>query len=285
MNPLDKEEFTTFLQTIKKDMPIHTDSIAKIKCSFSQGMPKNLMVYSRKVDNEFLNSNLAIIEEISHIDSKHWIPKWFQQYQNKIYGDAEILNHDNFFKATLHDIWRDCYEKDIPFPKLSGGMRSMSIQNAGFLGSLTNEVNGATLETLGTNDVAANTADEITASKLATATVGHYYDQVAHNIAIASGNYNQGVYDTSGGVPTNLIQSTGSIAVTADFALKSLTEFQINTTQMWTASMTNNATTQWRTWNGASGDAYTKTGTFPTLNNPLSGTIISTQRHSKIAHS
>ena len=253
MNPLDNEEFTKLLQTIKKDMPIHTDTTAKIKCSFSQGMPKNLMNYSRKIDNEFLNSNLAIIEEISHRDSKHWIPKWFKQYQKKIYGDSEILNHDNFFKATLHDIWRECYEKGIPFPKISGSMRSMSIQNVAFLAPKSIVV--TEIETDGSTGTATNSsASQLEAGKCTVFASGGLYNQMKIKLATAAGNTRVALYSDSASVPSTLLSESSSLTAVAGYTTNyAITEVQVNSTTAW---MAHNRDTEvgmtWEYWSNGS---------------------------------
>lgn len=210
MNPLDNQELTLFLRNLKEEMPIHTDNMMKIKMNYGIP-PKNLNDYSVIIDDKFLNSNLAVIEEINHRDSKHWIPKWFQQYQNRIYGDSDILNKDNFFKATLHDTWRECYEKGIPFPKVSGG------GNHGNKFISFGRILGAELLTSAsssTNDAIGLT--QLLAYKMATnGTVGEWYNQVAikRGTSGSGGNFIGAIYSDSGSTaPDILLDYTASTA-------------------------------------------------------------------------
>lgn len=265
MNPLDKEELKAFFKIVKKDMPIHTDETAKMKRSYSQGLPKNIMDYSQKIDNEFLNNNLHTIEEMEY--RKKGITNDFKNYQNKYYDDSGILNHDLYFN---HD--------GKIYPKVSGA--SPFIMNPSRFGAQ----NGITLATNATDDVAANTANELVASRLETlGTVGHLYDQVAVSVATASGNYHVGSYDGSDTVPNNRDSTTGSITVTADYALKSVTEFALSTTRNWGASVTDNNTTQWHTRNAAV--KLARYGTGSTIADPWSDISSVAVRVSKIAHS
>ena len=234
MNPLDKEELSEILEIIKNDMPIHTDTTAKIKNSFSQGFPKNLMDYSSKVDNKFLNSNLAIIEEINYKNSNHWIPKAFQEYQNKIYGNTDILNHDNFFKAKLHDSFFK-YQDDYGMPKNTHYMKGMSIQNVGFLGIIkTLVVGGAEIIIGDSSSHSTGLNGFIYLNQLSTtATIGANYDQLAHNVFNSTGNMRLAAYDSSSSIPTNLYAETSSVALDSAFTYRSVTNFSLITAQPW----------------------------------------------------
>ena len=112
-NPLDLQELQPFIRNMEKEMPIHTDNTAKIKRSYSQGMPKNFMDYSAFVDNHFLNDNLAIIEEMNHRDAKHPIPRWFREYQIKHFAKFGILNKDRFFTSRMRDGYRKHFSADL----------------------------------------------------------------------------------------------------------------------------------------------------------------------------
>ena len=270
MNPLDKEEFTEILKIIKNDMPHHTDETVKIKSTFSQGFPKNLMDYSVKIDNKFLNDYLAIIEEINHKDPNHCIPKAFQEYQNNIYGDKEILNHDNFFKAKLHDSFFK-YQDEYGMPKNTHYMRGTNIQNVGFLGSLTSKVFGATLERI--NDLENNSnANTIICTSLPSGTAGQYYNQLTIKSGTTnggSGNIRLGLYDDISLVPTNLAIETGSITAPAnnDYTPQSVTEFQLPTNNTWFA---HNESATWTYRNaGINGTRRYKIFTFGAFQNPV----------------
>ena len=284
MNPLDKEEFTAFIQIIQKDMPIHTDNMAKIKCPFSQGMPKNLMEHSKKIDNEFLNSNQAIIEEVNHRDSKHWIPKWLKQYQNKTYGNSGILNHDNFYVIDPNS--RLC------IPQIRGGtflnQNMMSFSNA----SLNRAVNGATLERVN-NGADNNNINTIICTSLPTGTTGNLYDQFTIKTGTTgggSGNIRLGLYNSIATVPTNLARESGSIAAPAnnDYTPQSVTEFGLPTDDTWFAHNQNNASWNYRDAGGAgNGNRRIKAWTFGAFEDPLTsiGASGNFPTYCKISHS
>lgn len=173
-----------------------------------------MIEYSRKIDNDFLNSNLAIIEEIKHRDSKHWIPKWFQEYQNRIYGDADILNKDNFFKAKLHDSFFQ-YKDEFGMPKGTKYYRPMSVQNVGFLApkrklgaELLTSASSSTNDTIGLT--------QLLAYKMASSgTVGEWYNQVAikRGTTGSGGNFIGAIYSDSGSTaPNALLGATASTA-------------------------------------------------------------------------
>ena len=252
MNPLDKEELSEILKIIKNDMPLHTDKTAKIKRTQYQRFPKSLMEESIKVNNKFLNNNLAIIEEINYKDSKHWIPKAFQEYQNNIYKDKEILNHDNFFKAKLHDSFFK-YQDEYGMPKNTHYMKGNSIQNVGFLGSLTSKALGATLET-GDTSVYSTFASHWYATGVTGAVANTFYDQVALNIFNKSTStlYRMAVYSNSSSLPDTLYNQTASTTYpTSGYTfIPLIAEIEITQTVLWIAQQTNGG-----------GNAYMKTDT------------------------
>lgn len=236
MNPLDKEEFTNLLQDIKKDMPIITDNSMSVKMSYSMGFPKDMKEHSIKIDDKFLNDNQNIIEEIIHRDPNNVFVKQFRNYQLKNYFDSGILNKDNFFKATLHDTWRECYEKGIPFPKISGSMRSMSIQNAGFLG-IPKIITGTELSTNYT-DTTHNPNGNLNCrcSKLSGGTIGAIYNRIKLRMFAANGNYKFGAYNDSAGVPSGRYAQTGSLTAVSD-TYQSISNFEITQTVFWVADI------------------------------------------------
>lgn len=222
---------------------MHTDTNANIKLPYSQRFPKNLMEYSQKVDNKFLNDNLATIEEINQKDSNHWIPEWVKNYQNKIYGDSDILNHDNFFKATLHDTWRECYEKGIPFPKVSGAYRPMSIQNAGFLGSSIPPpppppVPGA-LISIGSNTSGGPQQANLKiwcTRIIGQATLNNLYNSITASPYQRKGYWKLGCYDESSNMPGAVLAESSSQTlkyggIGANWI--SVTQFAITTPNIW----------------------------------------------------
>ena len=221
MNPLDPEEFSEFLNIIDKNLPIITNESLKVKQSYSQGMPKNIMDHSIKINNKFLNDNLHTIEEINHRDNKNILSNWFKYYQNNIFSDE--LKHDLFFT----------YEGKI-YPKVSGGSyfnnNSLSFSNA----SLNRKVFGSTLTVGGTgSDVGIS--GTIFAGK-ATGTIGDYYDRSGVNIAVDStGNIRTGAYQDSSD-PADMIlyqQSADTATSGTGFNDLALTEFALLTTSVW----------------------------------------------------
>lgn len=274
MNPLDREEFSAFLQIINKQMPLHTEKTARIpKPQFSR-FPKDLMEFSTKTDEKFLNNNLATIEEINHRDSKHWFPRWFREYQNKIYGNREILNHDNFFKAKLHDSFFK-YSDEFGMPKNTKHYRPMSIMDTAFVGRLVNKVNGADL-------VAGSNASHMTgfhtlllAHQTGSGVIGTYYDRLALNIFSAVGNERLGHYADSGSTkPSALLAETGSIASVNGFNWQSVSEYQLTTVINWVAIQTDSGSND--IYHSAGGNREYKSWTYGAFENPITGTTNST---------
>jgi len=241
MNPLNDLEFSKLLQTIKEDMPLITDKTFNVKRTFSQGMPKNLSEYTTKINNEFLNNNLAIIEEIKHRDSKHWIPKWFKEYQNKIYGDSEILNKDNFFKAHLHDSFFEIRYDSYGLPKNT--RYNLVLGNMNSPVSYSGKVNGAELNTPANNTHGGGFNTLITAQKTTNGVVGQWYDRIAVNCFNSTGNVRVGCYNDSGALPNTLYAESGSNAADSAYTWRTVTEFQLTSVATWASFMCDNAST------------------------------------------
>lgn len=217
MNPLDKEELKAFLQTIKKDIPIHTDDTVKIKSSFSQNMPKNLMDYSEKIDNEFLNNNLHTIEEMEF--RKKGITNDFKNYQNKYYGESGILNHDLYFE---HD--------NKIYSKVSGS--GVLINPYRFTVACTN---GADITSGSTTSNTTGWSNQISGVKVS-ATANRCYNRIASNVQSAVGNQRLGCYDDGGGTgntATNLLSETASHVVVNGFNWQTVSEFTLPDTVEW----------------------------------------------------
>ena len=277
MNPLDKEELKAFLKIVEKDMPIHTDKIAKIKRSYSQGMPKNIKEYSDKVDNKFLNDNLHTIEEMEY--RKKGITDDFKNYQHKYYDESGILNHDLYFK---HD--------DKIYAKVSGGsffnQNAISFSNA----SLNRKVNGTQLTTVDTvNSTNIAEVSYILASQLSTSgTVGHYYDRITMNvIGTPTGNVRMALYDNFTSSPKNLVVESSSSAAVTSANVLSITESALTTTSSWLAfqasgSFVNNTST---TTPPSSGFRYYFAQAYGVFTNPFSGATTSTTDELLISHS
>lgn len=278
MNPAHIDELVPFMRNLNSEMPIHTDSTAKIKRSYSQGMPKNMMEYSAHVNNKFLNDNLAIIEEIAHRDQKNPIPKWFRDYQIKHYAKFGILKGDNFFP-------RDRFFAKI-HPNAIYHHASMSFHNPGFTSVIGNtKVFGSTIEVGGTSANIDN-QNTISCARVPGGVVGTYYNQLAVNIHTASGNYRLGLYDDSSGTPVNLYAETGSIAAATGFNFQSITEIPLSTSQNFIAVNCDNATLKVYRNLEASGDNIFKTWTYGAMQNPISGTSSGSGRqNTKMGHS
>jgi len=285
MNPLDNQELLHLHNVMKKDMPQHFDNGVQIKRSFSQGLPKNAMEFSTKVNNKFLNDNLAIIEEMEYRDSSNIIPKLFKSYQNKIYGKTEILNHDNFFHADLATgtpMGNDNF-KHYPFIINSYRFPVPAVDGA----ELNFGLNGTTADSTGGNVLA------IYSDNAVTATPTELYDQIAFNARITS-NFVLGCYDDTGSdEANNLLGATGSVSLSGgSFGYNSVTEFGMTTARFYLA---------YNYDNGASGGYYkssptiaginqNKAQSFTSLPNPagaISGfsTYTNQSQRSKISHS
>lgn len=78
--------------------------------------------------------------------------------------------------------------------------------------------------------------------KLASATIGESYDRALINVNSAVGNERLGVYNSEGTPKPNSLKSeSSSIASQAGQNWRSLTEFEIDTVQMWLAFQVDNA--------------------------------------------
>ena len=280
MNPLDIDELKAFFKIMKKDMPIHTDNTVKIKCSFSQGMPKNLKEYSDKVDNKFLNDNLHTIEEMEY--RKKGITNDFKNYQHKYYDESGILNHDLYFE---HD--------NKIYAKVSGG-QGFSIKNVGFTNKYQTaeviHVNGAQLTTVDTvNNTNIAEVSYILASQLTTSgTVGHYYDRITMNVTgTPTGNVRMALYDNFASSPKNLVVESSSSAAVTSANVLSITESALTTTSSWLAfqasgSFVNNTSS---TAPPVSGNRYYFSQAYGVFTNPFSGNTTTTTDELLISHS
>ena len=220
MNPLDTQELELFSQVIKNDLPLITDFNVKVKSNFSQSLPKNLKQYCNKVNNQFLNDNLHIIEEMEY--RKKGITKSFKDYQNKYYKKLESLDHDMYFK----------HEGKI-IPKVKGSC-----------GMLVNSFISFPVDPNGEELISGGNASHQTGwgpgyiwcqYTNSLGTVGKLYNQIALNIFSGSANYQMAVYSDSSLLPVNLLANTGTLAGSAAFTYKPLTEFTLTTAGVWLA--------------------------------------------------
>jgi hypothetical protein len=109
----------------------------------------------------------------------------------------------------------------------------------------------------------------VRALKLATATIGEYYDRAQINVNSAAGNERLGVYNTATN-PDVLKAETGSIASANGLNWRSLTEFAIDTTQMWLAFQVDNASNNlFYTNTGNTADKRLQTQAYGAFPNPF----------------
>ena len=245
-----------------KNMPHHTDTLITIPKKQYSRFPKNLMEYSAKTNNKFLNDNLHIIEELEYRKKGSTIP--FKEYQNKIYGKTEILNHDLYFK----------HEGKI-YPKVSGSA-NMGNPFKSF------RVIGADLSS-GSNAAHRTGNDGIIMCPAFTGgTVGALYDRIAVNLFASAGNERLACYSDT----DVLYRETGSIASANGFNWQSVTEFSLTGTAGRIALQVNNSSNDvydsgaTDTNNGVIPYTY---GAFP---DPLASNIqVFFVRNMKIGHS
>jgi hypothetical protein len=220
MNPLDTQELELFSQVIKNDLPLISNVSVKVKSNFSQSLPKNLKQYCDKVNNQFLNDNLHIIEEMEY--RKKGITASFKDYQNRYYKKSEALDHDMYFKhegKIISKVKGSCgmlVNSFILFsPPVSGG----ELVSGGNANHQTNW-GGGYIWAQYTNSLG---------------TVTNLYDQIALNIYSGSGSYQMAVYSDTSLLPIDLLANTGTLAGTSGFTYKPVTEFSLTTAGVWLA--------------------------------------------------
>lgn len=289
MNPLDQAEFGFFLKNIINEMPQHSPDFVRIP-NFTYGhLPKDFMECSSKFDNKFLNNHLATVEEIQYRNQKHPIPKWFRDYQVMYFSDREVLAHDNFFNARLRDGFRKHINPNLTEVRVIGFFpyTAMSTFSNPILNRSAGGTPGSDLES-GTGATLNGSGAGLEISKTdTTGTVGHLYDRVAASMNTASGNHRLGIYSDSSG-PDVLEAETGSLAVTADYAWQTVTEFDLTTATNWLAWDADNTSCEFKYKTGySSGDIRYKTYTYGALPNPAgAGYTSDTYKHlMKMGHS
>jgi hypothetical protein len=261
MNPLDPLELKAFMRNLQEEMPVHTETTAKIKRSFSQGMPKNLMEYSAHVDNKFLNDNLAIIEEMHHRDQKHPIPKWFREYQIKHFAKHGILKADGFFV-------RDRFFGRM-FPREIYYGAGANYHNMGIASVIGNtKVFGSEIQVGGSNQAnGTNATGYLFIMNLTNAIAQAWYDRIALSVNTPAGNYHIGCYDDNSN-PNNLLVDSGSLAVPSGYTYQAVTEFQAPSTTIWLALTVNNTSLSPHYWSSPTLGRHYKTFTYGSLPNP-----------------
>lgn len=289
MNPLDIEEYQIFLDTIKQTMPLHTENSAVIPNTPFGYLPKNLMDYSAKKMESFIDNNLAVIDEIKHRDEKNMTPVYFLNYYVRFFKKYELLKGDNLYQTRLRDGYRLGLNPNFTEIRSVGFFPFAAM--ASFSNPVLNRnshVNGADIE-LGTGGTAGDFSDtgKLYAFGTGTGVAGQYYDRVAADISTAAGSYVIGIYDESGGNPTNRLADSGPQTASVAFAWVNVTEFALTTNNVWFIWANDNSSNrlQYMTTGGTAHTAsYTK---FNTLPNPI-GTLTSAgtiRGHLKVGHS
>lgn len=251
---MDKYDTPFLVKNILNDMPMFDGNVGKIKRSFSQGMPKNIMEYSDKVDDKFLNNSLSSIDEAV---SKKFLgvdfKRWFYN-QQKIHNS--VTHHDGFFIGLKKFI-----ENDMKSNTLACGFLIDPFK-------FTSHINGADLTTDQTISDQAGFAGYVYIGKLSNGTIGEYYNRsaVSRNGGTTTGNFRHGVYDQQASVPTNLMADTGSITVDTGYTFKSFTEFALTSVVNYHAfQVDNNSPLYDRRLYGSAVNGYDTQayGTFP----------------------
>jgi hypothetical protein len=264
---MDKYDIPFLFNDIYNKMPVHSEFSFRIPDIFSRGLPKNIMKESHEVDNKFLNTHLADIEEASHYKllSESFV-NYFINQQKEYHFQSGILNHDGFFNE-FGDIKGTHYLFQQPF--MSGGFPSM------------NRVPPPVPCTHGADSVTGSTANSVAGWNQQNHGTSHSitkntcFDQLAFNVATASGNMVIGLYDNngndSGNSAGNLLVSTGTHAVSSGFNWKSITETTCPDAIAWVVE--NSDSISLSLYYATSGG--TRLGlnpvTYPTLTDPMSG--------------
>ena len=92
---MDKYDIPFLNKDIKNEMPLFTNTTARVKRSYSQGMPKNLKEYGDHINEKFLDNHLGTVEDFSIKYPNNELTQWFRDYQNRYFG-ARI--RDSFLK-------------------------------------------------------------------------------------------------------------------------------------------------------------------------------------------
>ena len=271
MNPFDNEEIKELDKIMRADMPYHRQNELKVKFTYGN-LPKNAMDYSTKVNDKFLNDNLGIIEEMEHRDPTNYIPKWFKAYQNGIYRDTEILNHDNFFKEksgdSIENIDKYHFKHDGRiYAKVSGA--SPHIMNPSrFAGA----VNGADIEFGDTSSLeSTGTVLSFFTDDLQTCNPTDLYDQIAHQYRTGTTNVRLGCYDDTSDYPNDLLGETGSFTFTG-YAFNSTTEFSMTTAAFWLVHVYQSAGAGGYS-RASNGQMYYTPHTFGAMPDPAAGSM------------
>jgi hypothetical protein len=113
--------------------------------------------------------------------------------------------------------------------------------------------------------------------------IGEYYDRIAADVTVISGNNRLAVYDDLSTEPNDILAETASIAVIGSFGWNNVTEFPLTTVRVWAGHQFDNATAALNfaaaTTRASKSQAY---GVFTTGGFTVGA---SNARHYKIGHS
>ena len=236
MNPLDNDEFEIFIEQMNRDMPLHTETSAKIKLNYSSCMPKSAVDLSQKVDNEFLNDNLHIIEEMEY--RQKGITDNFRNYQNKQYGKSDILNHDLYF------------EHDGKIIAKVSGAQPFIMNPSRFSAPCTH---GTELSNGNTAAHSTGNHNYFFACQVTGGASDLCYDEISVNCFDGTGDWVLGAYTNVTGTPTTKIEQISAITTfNTSFNYVSIPEFTNTSTLMWLATNQSNISGQFY-YNNAGG--------------------------------
>jgi len=265
------DDLQFLIKDIKNHMVVHNGTKSKTPMKFGP-FPKNLKYFQHKVQNKFYNNYLSVVEEANHqkLLSNRFL-NWFLNQHREFFLTADIGNHDNFLKLPriLHSPGFDV-----------GDVALLASLNAG-------GVPGADLfsQFQGTGTVGAGWNEQAYADQLDNGTITDLYDQIHIDVRVTgSANIRLAVYDGNTRDPVNLYEETGSIAATADYSAKSVTEFALTSVINHVAFQTDNGTFEPEN-TGSSTSASLDSQTFGAFPDPYTNTNTVFTAKMKVTHS
>lgn len=240
---MDKYDIPYLHQDIWNNMPRQTPNTLQVKKKFGS-MPKNLIDYSDKVNDKFLNNHLSEIEECSHknILSKK-ILSWFGK--NQTY--RQNGTHDNWLSKLKNYV-----ELDMKSSVLACGFIINPYRFSGVVYGSEVEVDGTTSND---NNSTANFLDCSICS--GTLTDGATYNKMKLDIDDATGNLRVGVWDDSSTTPNNLLSESSSLSGTIGYATDyTITDFELSGTTAWLGHNQSSASFKWSYFSSGGSRAY-----------------------------
>lgn len=247
-------------------MPIHGDENFVIpKCQFARP-PKNIMDFSSKKMNGFLNRHQAEIEQIAYQFPKNTLAKWMIIHNMKYFNNYDILNHDNFYNAKFNQSFSDVvnrFKNEILYSHKNTQLNMGFIMgNQGTRGGASAQSEILT-EAQGSNALGTGMGGDIFGMKAqSAATIGNWISQIACKMTTSAGSQRLGVYTDNSNSPNALVGYTDAIALDTSYSYNNLNSAPITITvaTMWTYAQTNtNSSSFGGTTSGMSG-AYPVSG-------------------------